>query len=144
MMLQDVFLFNGTVAKSIAYGRPDATMKQIKAASAAAKADEFIQEMLFGYDTESGKRGARLSGGQKQRLAIARAILCDAPILILDEATSSVDTETEATITAEPSQRSSNYSHCPPVVFHSKRRQNHRTARWGDRGTGKSRRVIPA
>ena len=100
MVLQDVFLFNGTVAENIAYGRPDATMEQIRAAAIAAKADEFIQEMPVGYDTQIGERGARLSGGQKQRLAIARAILYDAPILILDEATSSVDTETEAQITA--------------------------------------------
>ena len=100
MVLQDVFLFNGTVAENIAYGSPDASMEQIRAAAIAAEADEFIREMPAGYDTEIGERGARLSGGQKQRLAIARAILYDAPILILDEATSSVDTETEAQITA--------------------------------------------
>ncbi|NMB17819.1 MAG: ABC transporter ATP-binding protein [Firmicutes bacterium] len=100
MVLQDVFLFNGTVAENIAYGSPDATMEQIRVAAIAAEADGFIQEMPDGYDTEIGERGARLSGGQKQRLAIARAILYDAPILILDEATSSVDTETEAQITA--------------------------------------------
>ena len=100
MVLQDVFLFNGTVAENISYGSPDATMEQIKAAAIAAKADGFIQEMPVGYDTEIGERGARLSGGQKQRLAIARAILYNAPILILDEVTSSVDTETEAQITA--------------------------------------------
>ena len=100
MVLQDVFLFNGTVAENIAYGSPDATLEQIIDAAVAAGADEFIREMPSGYDTHIGERGVRLSGGQKQRLAIARALLYDAPILILDEATSSVDTETEAKIAA--------------------------------------------
>ncbi len=98
MVLQDVFLFNGTVAENIAYGSPDATLEEIIDAAIAAGADEFIREMPDGYDTHIGERGVRLSGGQKQRLAIARALLYDAPILILDEATSSVDTETEAKI----------------------------------------------
>jgi len=100
MVLQDVFLFNGTVAENIAYGSPDATLEQIIDAAVASGADEFITEMPRGYDTHIGERGVRLSGGQKQRLAIARALLYDAPILILDEATSSVDTETEAKIAA--------------------------------------------
>ncbi len=98
MVLQDVFLFNGTVAENIAYGSPGATREQIVAAATAAGADEFIREMPQGYDTPIGERGVRLSGGQKQRLAIARALLYDAPVLILDEATSAVDTETEAKI----------------------------------------------
>lgn len=100
MVLQDVFLFNGTVAENIAYGSPGATLEEIVEAAIAAGADEFIREMPNGYDTHIGERGVRLSGGQKQRLAIARALLYDAPILILDEATSSVDTETEAKIAA--------------------------------------------
>jgi len=100
MVLQDVFLFNGTVAENIAYGSPDADLEEIIEAAIAAGADEFIREMPNGYDTHIGERGVRLSGGQKQRLAIARALLYDAPILILDEATSSVDTETEAKIAA--------------------------------------------
>lgn len=100
MVLQDVFLFNGTVAENISYGSPKATLEEIIEASIVAGADEFIREMPNGYDTHIGERGVRLSGGQKQRLAIARAILYDAPILILDEATSSVDTETEAKIAA--------------------------------------------
>ena len=100
MVLQDVFLFNGTVAENIGYGSPDATLEQIIEAAIVAGADVFIREMPNGYDTHIGERGVRLSGGQKQRLAIARALLYDAPILILDEATSSVDTETEAKIAA--------------------------------------------
>lgn len=100
MVLQDVFLFNGTVAENIAYGSPNATREQIQEAAIAAGAHEFILEMQHGYDTHIGERGVKLSGGQKQRLAIARALLYDAPILILDEATSSVDTETEAKISA--------------------------------------------
>jgi ATP-binding cassette subfamily B protein len=98
MVLQDVFLFNGTVLENIAYGSPNATREQVEATARAAGAHEFIEEMPNSYDTEIGERGVRLSGGQKQRLAIARALLYDAPILILDEATSSVDTETEAKI----------------------------------------------
>ncbi|MFY9544097.1 MAG: ABC transporter ATP-binding protein, partial [Bacillota bacterium] len=100
MVLQDVFLFNGTVAENIAYGSPEASLEDIVEAAIAAEADEFIREMPKGYDTHIGERGVRLSGGQKQRLAIARALLYNAPILILDEATSSVDTETEAKIAA--------------------------------------------
>ncbi|MGB4337947.1 MAG: ABC transporter ATP-binding protein [Bacillota bacterium] len=100
MVLQDVFLFSGTVAENIAYGSPDASLEDIIEAAVAAGADEFIREMPNGYDTQIGERGMRLSGGQKQRLAIARALLCDAPVLILDEATSAVDTETEAKIAA--------------------------------------------
>lgn len=100
MVLQDVFLFNGTVAENIAYGSPHASRQQIEEAARIAGADEFIRELPDGYDTHIGERGVRLSGGQKQRLAIARALLYDAPILILDEATSSVDTETEAKISS--------------------------------------------
>ncbi len=98
MVLQDVFLFNGTIAENIAYGVEQATREQIEMAARAACADEFIRSLPQGYDTVVGERGVRLSGGQKQRIAIARAILRDTPILILDEATSAVDTETEADI----------------------------------------------
>lgn len=100
MVLQDVFLFNGTIADNIAYGLPGATKEQIVKASEIAHADGFISQMPEGYDTLVGERGVRLSGGQKQRIAIARAVLRDTPILILDEATSAVDTETEAEIQA--------------------------------------------
>ena len=95
---QDVFLFHGTVGDNIRFGRPDAIDHDLRAAASAANADEFIEQLPAGYDTLIGERGVRLSGGQKQRLAIARAILRDAPILILDEATSAVDTHTELLI----------------------------------------------
>jgi ATP-binding cassette subfamily B protein/subfamily B ATP-binding cassette protein MsbA len=98
MVLQDVFLFYGTVRENILFGRPDATEEDIVAAAKAANAHEFIAALPNGYDTLIGERGVKLSGGQKQRLSIARALLKDAPVLILDEATSAVDTETERLI----------------------------------------------
>lgn len=98
IVLQDVFLFHGTVRDNIRFGRPGASDAQIRDAARIANADEFISQLPEGYDTIIGERGVKLSGGQKQRLAIARAVLKDAPILILDEATSSVDTETEMLI----------------------------------------------
>ena len=98
IVLQDVFLFHGTVRDNILFGRPDATEEEMREAATIANAVEFIDQLPQGYDTLIGERGVKLSGGQKQRLAIARAVLKDAPILILDEATSSVDTETERLI----------------------------------------------
>lgn len=98
IVLQDVFLFHGTARENILFGRPDATEEEIIAAAQVANAHEFLIRLPDGYDTLIGERGVKLSGGQKQRLAIARAVLKDAPILILDEATSSVDTETEMLI----------------------------------------------
>lgn len=95
---QDVFLFHGTVAENIAYGTFDATPEEIRAAAEIAEAQEFIQQLPQGYEMIVGERGQKLSGGQRQRLAIARAILKNPPILILDEATSAVDNETEAAI----------------------------------------------
>ena len=95
MMQQDVYMFSDTVAGNIEYGRPGASREEIVAAAKLAGADEFINELPDGYDTYVGERGARLSGGQKQRISIARVFLKNPPILILDEATSSLDNESE-------------------------------------------------
>jgi ATP-binding cassette subfamily B protein len=95
---QDVFLFHGTVRDNIRYGSFEADMVQVIEAARTAEAHEFITKLPHGYDTIVGERGQKLSGGQRQRLSIARAILKDPPILILDEATSAVDNETEAAI----------------------------------------------
>jgi ABC-type multidrug transport system fused ATPase/permease subunit len=98
VVLQDNFLFDGTIAANIAYARPHASREEIKAVSRIAHCDEFIEGFEQGYDTIVGERGVRLSGGQRQRVAIARAVLADPKILILDEATSSLDSESEAMI----------------------------------------------
>jgi ABC-type multidrug transport system fused ATPase/permease subunit len=95
VVLQDTFLFNTTVRENLLYGKPDAGEEEMIVAAKAAYAHEFIEQLPQGYDTEIGERGVKLSGGQKQRLALARAILADPRILILDEATSSVDAEAE-------------------------------------------------
>ncbi len=98
IVLQDPFLFFGTIAENIAYGRPDATRQEIVAAARAARAHDFILALPDGYDSLVGERGQSLSGGERQRISIARALLIDPRILILDEATSAVDTETEREI----------------------------------------------
>jgi ATP-binding cassette subfamily B protein len=97
-VLQDTFLFNGTIAENIGYAVPDASMDEIVNAAKAAHIHEDIMAMPDNYQTQVGERGLRLSGGQKQRVAIARAILRESPIIILDEATASVDVETEQQI----------------------------------------------
>lgn len=98
LVSQDVFLFDGTLRDNLVYGKPDASEKEIEFALKAAEALEFVQHLPQGLETPVGERGQRLSGGQRQRLSIARAILKNPPILILDEATSAVDNETEAAI----------------------------------------------
>ncbi len=100
LVLQEPFLFRGTIAENIAYGRPGASFQEIIRAAKAAEAHDFIMKLPAGYDYRLGEGGAGLSGGERQRLGIARALLCDPPILILDEATSSVDTESEQKIQA--------------------------------------------
>ncbi|WP_165253886.1 ABC transporter ATP-binding protein [Adlercreutzia sp. ZJ304] len=95
---QEAMLFHRTIAENIAYGRPDASAEEIRAAAKRANALEFIERLPQGFDTLTGERGVKLSGGQRQRIAIARAMLADAPILVLDEATSALDSESEALV----------------------------------------------
>jgi ATP-binding cassette subfamily B multidrug efflux pump len=96
--MQESVLFSGTVSENIRYGRPEATDDEVIAAAKAAQAHDFIMEMPQGYDSQVAQRGANLSGGQKQRIAIARALLMQPKILILDDSTSSVDVDTESKI----------------------------------------------
>jgi len=98
VVTQEVVLFNDTLRNNIAYGQPGVAQKTVVEAAQAALAHDFITELPAGYDTVIGERGVRLSGGERQRIAIARAILKNAPILILDEATSSLDSESEASV----------------------------------------------
>ena len=98
VVLQDALLFNDTIANNIAYGRPGASRQEIEEVAKAANAHDFIMQLPGGYDSPAGERGSRLSGGERQRISIARALLKDPPILILDEATSSLDAESEALV----------------------------------------------
>jgi ABC-type multidrug transport system fused ATPase/permease subunit len=98
LVMQDTFLFNGTIEENIAFARPEASIEEIKSAALTARIHDDIMQMPEGFQTQIGERGVKLSGGQKQRIAIARAILCKSPVLILDEATASVDVHTEEQI----------------------------------------------
>ena len=100
LVSQEVVLFDQTVAENIACGRPGATRAEVEAAARAAYAEEFICKLPGGYDTRIGERGVTLSGGQRQRIAIARAFVRDAPILVLDEATAALDSQSEAEVQA--------------------------------------------
>ena len=99
---QDAFLFHGTVRENISYGSFDSTLEEVEEAAKMAEAHQFITELPQGYETFLGERGQTLSGGQRQRISIARALLKKAPLLILDEATSNVDNETEASPSKDP------------------------------------------
>lgn len=100
MVFQNVYLFHDTIENNIKFGRPDATHEQVESAAKAACCHDFITALPDGYDTILGEGGGTLSGGEKQRISIARAILKDAPIIILDEATASIDPENEAELQA--------------------------------------------
>ena len=122
---QDVFLFDGSVRDNIAYGRHNATDAEVEDAARRANAHEFIEKLPEGYETFVGERGVKLSGGQQQRLAIARAILASPQILILDEATSNLDTESEQLIQAsmaDAARRPHDVRHRAPAVDHPPRR----------------------
>ena len=133
---QDPFLFSATVRENIAFGVLDATDEQIEQAARAAQAHEFIEELPYGYDTVIGERGITLSGGQRQRLAIARALVIDPRILILDDATASVDATTEAKIRAGLARGDAGPDddhHRPPPLDDRARRRDRRARARPDR-----------
>jgi len=136
LVTQETVLFDDTVRNNIAYGRGDLPLEQVRAAARAARADEFVLELAQGYDTMVGEGGVRLSGGQRQRLAIARALLKDAPILILDEATSQLDSESESWCRrrSEPDAGAHHAGDRAPPVDDQARRPHLRARRRAHRG----------
>ena len=140
IVLQDTFLFSGTIMDNIRYGRLEASDEEVIEAAKLANADAFITRLPDGYETELSEQGRNLSQGQRQLISIARAILADPRLLILDEATSSVDTRTElliqralAQLAAGPDQ----LCHRPPPEHHPQRRSTARSPGWRDRGAGR-------
>ena len=133
---QDVYLFSGSVADNIAYGKPGATREEIIEAARLAGAERFISALKDGFDTYVGERGVKLSGGQKQRISIARALLKDAPILILDDSVSAVDTRTEKNHPRQPEKEPCRQDHSAHRAPHLDgwrdwiRSSSSRTAEW--------------
>ena len=143
MVLQDTWLFHGTIRENIAYGRLDATEEEIVAAAEAAHVDHFVRTLPDGYDTVIDDDATNVSAGEKQLLTIARAFLADPPILILDEATSSVDTRTEVLIQRAMGRlmpRPDGVRHRPPPLDHPRRRHDPGHGPRRDRGAGRPRR----
>ena len=131
-VLQETVLFRGTILENIAFGRPSATREEIVEAAKLANADEFISRMPKGYDTMVGERGSTLSGGQRQRIGIARVMVRNSPILLLDEPTAALDSESEKLV-IDALERlmkgRTRHHHRPPPEHHSRRRSDHRYQR---------------
>ena len=144
VVLQDNFMFDGTVAENIRFSRPNATMDEVKAVSRIAHCDEFVEKFPNKYETVIGERGVKLSGGQRQRVAIARAILADPRVLILDEATSSLDSESEALIQDglhALRRGTDDFRHRAPPLDNPERRPDSRARGRGDRRARRPRRA---